>query len=123
MIDLSLLKNDAERLAFLDDYGNRENGWYIWKVEDDMQRMLWRFDLPQDTAGGAIIVEEELRTYMWPEWHRKWTIKHWYIIKDWSNKEKTFADQVASRTLALNLIKDVQKQLRSGARNGRQEKG
>ena len=99
-------KNDKERLAFLDDYRNEENGWYIWKDDEDRQETLWRLDIED---GPAIIVEEELRTYSWPNVHRAWTIRHWYIVRDWESDRQTFADQVASRTMALQLLKDMQK--------------
>lgn len=100
-------KNDKERLAFLDDYRNEQNGWYLWKEDYDIQRQWWRFDLPD----AAIIVEEQKITYQYPEPqityqypepHVDTSILHWYIITDW---HRLFADQVASRTQALQLIK------------------
>lgn len=91
------LKNDKERLAFL-DARTRATGWYLWKYDDDLQREWWRFDLPD----AAIIVEEQEITYQYPEPHRDKCILHWYIITDWHG---LFADQVASRTQALQKIK------------------
>lgn len=120
MTDLNF-KNDKERIAFLDDYRNTENGWYLWKEDDDRQIALWRFDLPGDIAGGAIIVEEELRTYEWPERHRTWSIRRWYIITDWSCEKQTFGDQVSSRTMALNLIKDIQRMIRDKQKKERRD--
>lgn len=91
-------KNDKERIAFLEDHRNEKNGWYIWKHDDDMQRTWWRFDL----SDRALIVEEQLQTFKWPDKHTTWAVMHWYIINDWHG---LFADQVASRTLALAALK------------------
>lgn len=96
------LKNDKERIAFLEDYRNEKNGWYIWKHDDDLQRTWWRFDLPDC----ALIVEEQLQTILWPKEHQAWTVKCWYIITDW---HALFADQVASRTMAVTKLKEVRK--------------
>ena len=92
------LKNDKERLAFLDNYKCEWFGWYLWKEDPDLQRKWYRFDLPE----GSIIVEEQRITYQYPEPHVDTSILHWYIIRDWNG---LFADQVASRTQALQLIK------------------
>ena len=90
-------KNDKERLAFLDDYRNEQKGWYLWKEDYDLKRQWWRFDLPDC----ALIVEEQLITYHYPDTHVDHSIIHWYIIKDW---KRLFAD-LASRTLALQEVK------------------
>lgn len=103
------LKNDKQRLAFLDDYTNEENGWYLWKYDDDLQRRWWRYDLPDC----ALIVEEDQATLHYPNLHTGWIIENWFIIRDWSQKYKTFRDQQASRTLALAEIKRVQKEARA----------
>ena len=92
-------KNDKERGAFLDDYRNEQNGWYIWKEGDDINRQMWRRDL-QDCA---LIVEEQQMTFRWPQEHIDWSVMHWYIIEDWS---QPFADSQASRTLALKKLKE-----------------
>lgn len=103
------LKNDKQRLAFLDDYTNEENGWYLWKYDDDLQRRWWKHDLPDC----ALIVEEDQQTFTWPNLRIEWRKRDWFIIRDWSQGAKTFRDQVASRTLALAEIKRVQKEARA----------
>ena len=103
------LKNDKQRLAFLDDYTNTENGWYCWKYDEDLQRRWWRYDLPDC----ALIVEEDQTTLHWPNIHIGWCRMGWFIIRDWSQGAKTFRDQQASRTLALAEIKRVQKEARA----------
>ena len=103
------LKNDKQRLAFLDDYTNEENGWYLWKYDDDLQRRWWRYDLPDC----ALIVEEDQQTFTWPNVRIEWRKRDWFIIRDWSQNTKTFRDQQASRTLALAEIKRVQKEART----------
>ena len=103
------LKNDKQRLAFLDDYTNEENGWYLWESWFSMTRRFWRYDLPDC----SIIVEEDDWTLTWPEKTVKKRIENWFIIRDWTFKTATFRDQQASRTLALAEIKRVQKEARA----------
>ena len=103
------LKNDKQRIAFLDDYTNKENGWYLWKYDDDLQRRWWRYDLPDC----ALIVEEDQQTFTWPNVRIECLKRDWFIIRDWSQKYKTFRDQQASRTLALAEIRRVQKEARA----------
>lgn len=98
-------RNDKERIAFLEDYRNEQNGWYLWKHDEDLQRSWWRFDLPDC----ALIVEEERRTFTYPHRHVTWNVVHWYIVSDWTESAKTFGDQVASRTQALAKIKEIEK--------------
>jgi len=99
-------KNDNERKAFLEDYRNTNNGWYLWRDHPYLQRRLWRHELP----GCSLVVEEEYRTFLWPEEYKDWTAIGWYLIKDWSQTDKTFADQKGSKTQALQLIKQLQKE-------------
>ena len=96
-------KNDKERIAFLEDYRNVDHGWYLWKEDDDLKFRMWRYDLPD----AALIVSEQLRTFTWPDEHEEWTVAHWYIVKDWSG---LFADQAASRTMALAELKRWEKE-------------
>ena len=101
-MDLKKLKNDKERTAFLEDYRNTENGWYMWKDDYDLGRSWWRYDLDDC----ALIVEEQLRTFQWPNEHVTQSVMHWYIVEDWN---KPFGDSVASRTLALKKLKEAVK--------------
>lgn len=103
-------KNDKERLAFLEDYRNDRkydgwNGWYLWKHDEDLQRTWWRLDLPD---GSSLVVEEQKRTFSWPNVHTDWAVIHWYIVTDW-NGFAYFGDYVASRSLALKKIKEIEK--------------
>ena len=98
-------KNDRERIAFLEDYRNEKNGWYIWKHDDDLQRTWLRCDLPDC----ALIVEEQQKTFTYPNLHISWYVMHWYIVDDWTGRTKTFGDQVASRSLALRKLKEIEK--------------
>ena len=97
-------KNDKERIAFLEDYRNEDNGWYLWKEDSDLQRRWWRYDLPDR----ALIVEEQTRTYHWPDTRIEWSIVHWFVITDWTG-EIPFGDQVGSRSMALVALKEVEK--------------
>lgn len=95
-------KNDKERIAFLEDFRNEENGWYLWHCNSDIGRRWWRLDLP----GCAFIVEEQERTHTWPRIKTDWDIVHWFIIDDW---EVPFADGTASRSMALAQLKEIEK--------------
>ena len=101
------LKNDKERVAFLEDYRNTENGWYLWEDWFGMTRRFWRYDLPDC----ALIVEEDDQTFNWPEKQVKPRVVNWFIIRDWTFMSGTFRDQQASKTLALAEIKRVQKEM------------
>lgn len=98
MIDITKLKNDKERIAFLEDYRNTDNGWELWKADQELGRRWWRFC----TGHCFLIVEEEWRTFEYPRKEKRWTVKHWYIMR---YKCEPFGDQVASRTMALTEIK------------------
>ena len=100
------LKNDKERIAFLETRSSAQ-GWYLWKEDPEIQREWWRYDLPDC----ALIVEEQLRTSMYPKKHLSQDVMHWYIIKDW---DLPFADGVASRSLALAELKRCQKEKKDG---------
>lgn len=102
------LKNDKDRIAFLEDYYNTENGWYLWLEIEVIGRRFWRYDLPDC----SLVVEEDRRTVEWPERYVAWMVVNWYVVRDWDFKEKTFQDQVASRTRALMEIKRVQRDTR-----------
>ena len=101
-------KNDKERIAFLEDYRNKNHGWYLWKHDEDLQRSWWRYDLPDC----ALIVEEQQLTYSWPNVHVTWTVMHWYIVTDGSGNTP-FGDFVASRTQALAKVKEIEKAVRN----------
>ena len=101
-------KNDKERIAFLEDYRNADNGWYLWDENEDIGRKWWRYDLPDC----ALIVEEEEHTpcenSWWKEPSSLWIAIQWFIIKDWS---MSFGDQRGSRTMALKELKRIEKAL------------
>lgn len=98
-------KNDKERIAFLEDYRNRENGWFLWKHDPILQRIWWRRDLPDGTM---LVVEEEKRTISWPDVHTEGMVLHWYIVPDLESCP-IFGDCVASRPQALAKIKALEK--------------
>ena len=99
-------KNDKERIAFLEDYRNKEKGWYLWKYDKDLQRSWWRCDLPDC----SLIVEENWVTVTWPYRREERRIVNWFIIRDWTFNQATFRDQVASRSMALKEIKRIERQ-------------
>lgn len=97
------LKNDKERIAFLEDYRNEDNGWCLWKFDDDLRRRMWMLRLAADVV---LVVEEQMMTFSWPNTHTEWSVMHWYIIED---PTAIFGDCVSSRSLALTKLKEVQK--------------
>ena len=97
-------RNDKERIAFLEDYTNRENGWILYRNDIEMSRRCWLLRLPD---GAALIVEEELGTFTWPEVHKKWNTLTWFIIDDWKNNNKLYGDCRGSRTQALTKLKEL----------------
>lgn len=101
------LKNDRERIAFLEDYRNEQHGWHLWKSDDDLQMKIWRLDLPHS----SIIVEEWLHVYEWPQRHQKWDPRCWYVVTDWSQPLRAAA---GSRSLALAMLK---KELKENDKN------
>lgn len=103
-------KNDQERIAFLEDHRNPESGWYLWKEIEEIGRRWWRFDLPGDKRTGAsFIVEEEEITIRWPKVSVVWIVRHWFIVTDWSGLIP-FGDFAASKTMALNCLKQRQRE-------------
>ena len=92
-------KNEKERKAFLDDYRNINNGWHLWKEDADIDRKMWR----NDFLDFALVAEEQLITRTWPEQKEVWEVWHWYIVE---TEEKPFADYRASKTQALNRLKE-----------------
>lgn len=101
-MDLKKLKNDKERIAFLEDYRNLDNGWKLLRDDKMLNRRMWEYVLPDC----SLIVEEQLQTIMWPTKHASWNVMHWYILED---PTLPFADGCASRTQALAKLKEVMK--------------
>lgn len=101
---MTSFRNDKERIAFLEDYTNKENGWYLFRNDVQMQRRAWALDL---LDGTTFIVEEELRTITWPETHQEWLTIAWFIIDQ--NDRKPYGDCRGSRTMALTKLKEVEK--------------
>lgn len=97
-------KNDNERIAFLEDYRNEQNGWYLWKHDEDLNRSWWRIDLGK----AAFIVEEQQRTFNWPDRHTAWIVMSWYIVPEFA--PAPFGDYAASRTMALSKLKELAKE-------------
>lgn len=102
-------KNDKERIAFLEDYRNEQNGWHLWKHDEDLQRKWWRQDLPD---GSSLIVEEQQQTFQWPATHVTWIVVHWFVVEDWSGTA-CFADYTGSRSMALQKIKEIEKEMKA----------
>ena len=105
-MDLKALRNDKERIAFLEDYTNEGNGWKLWKGDTDLQRRMWRYDLPDC----MLVVEEEKTTIIYPKEQQEWIARNWYIAYDMSGAVP-FADYRASRTMALFKIKEITKRI------------
>lgn len=95
-------RNDKERIAFLEDYRNDENGWYLWQEYAEIGRKMWRRDI--DDGNTSVIVEERLQTISWPRPEEKWIVHKWYLVTDVG---RPFEDNVASRTVVLDYIRQL----------------
>ena len=102
------LKNDKERIAFLEDFRNTENGWRLWKDMKSIGRRWWRLDLARGFTKLALIVEEEIQTIHYPAEGEEWITRCWFIRNQFSGLAP-FADSRGSRTQALTALKDWQK--------------
>ena len=98
------LKNERERNEFLTNYRNKENGWFMWKEDKDLQRRWWR----REFEGCSFVVEENMRTSTWPKIAVTWWVLQWFIIDDMS-AGKPFADGSASITMVRNKLKEMTK--------------
>lgn len=95
-------KNDKERTAFLEEYRNESAGWYMWMENTTLNRRIWRYDLK---AGGALVVEEHLQTYHWPDEHLEWRATDRFLLT--GEYVDAFDDCKASRTQQLDYIKKL----------------
>lgn len=94
------LKNDKERIAFL-EARKPEEGWNLWRGDDELGRRFWIYE----TEGGTgILVEERLQTMLYPKKAPRWIERNWYLITDW---REPVEDQKASRTQALMFIRGL----------------
>ncbi len=93
-------KNDKARIDFLEKR-KQEDGWYRWKVDEDLGRVWWR----RDFDDCFFVVETRRHTIHWPEEHEEDIVFNWYIIKD---SKIPFEDGRASRTLALKELKRME---------------
>lgn len=98
------LKNDKERIAFLEDFRNEANGWRLWKDMKSIGRRWWRLDL----TGLSLFVEEELATITYPTKKEEWLTRCWFIRTE-LDALHPFGDSKGSRTQALTALKDWQK--------------
>lgn len=97
------LKNDKERIAFLEER-RKEDGWFLWIRDSVIGRRFRRYDTEE---GGSIIVEERYQTITWPKPEAKWIERNWYLFTDAESYNQPFEDRKASRTLALAYIKTL----------------
>lgn len=105
-------KNDKERKAFLEDYRNEENGWYLWTYDNAIERRWWRNDV---APGFSFIVEEEMIWISFPKRHDKWIVRQWFItdqqVAEYAcgNKKPHFGNYRARKTQALEYLKKAEK--------------
>lgn len=105
-------KNDKERIAFLDDYRNLDNGWQLWKDDRELDRRWWRLSL----GINIFVVEEQRITYHYPETHVTWDVMHWYVIDD-IRVSQPFSDFRTSKSIALKVLKQIEKEMNRGTAN------
>ena len=54
-------KNDIERKQFLDDYRNEQNGWFLWKNDDDLDPFILYFAEAAQTIPNRVMKRILLR--------------------------------------------------------------
>jgi len=100
-------KNDKERRKFLDNYRDEASGWKLWKSDEEMERRWWRNDMP----AMSLVVEEELRTYMYPAKHSEWVVLHWYalgaVASAEGNEKDHFGDCSVGKTAVMGALKSL----------------
>jgi len=100
-------KNDKERRKFLDNYRDEASGWKLWKSDEEMERRWWRNDMP----AMSLVVEEELRTYMYPAKHSEWVVLHWYALGAVApvegNEKDHFGDCSVGKTAVMGALKSL----------------
>lgn len=100
------LRNDKERMAFLDDYANDVNAyWYLAKMLTGYDRRFFAYRGTDYT----VYVEDELQTMTWPKRHEKWISRSFYLVPDEPGTRKPFADYRMSKTMIINWIKERRK--------------
>lgn len=118
-------KNDKERIAYLEAYrdwdkksaGPLTDEWQLM-IQDNMLGRRWLYVEP--AKGVRFVVEQAFRLIEWPKRQRIWTTKNWYIVEgelEPTDEEIyrtpggcTFEECAASRTMALNRLKELQKE-------------
>lgn len=104
-------RNDKERKEFLDNYTSGENGWHLWKGDEDLSRYWWRCEIDDNVF---LVIEEQLETYQFPVYHTKMQPMHYYITPEII--EKPFSDYGKSKTQALDKLKELDR-IRKGGGN------
>jgi len=118
-------KNDTERIAYLDafkEFDNPEKTGYAkeWAemLLDTVFGRRWLYVIPAKDV--FFIVEQAYQTIEWPKKHLMWRTKNWYIVEGQLNPADdkicrtpsgaTLEDCAASRTQALQRLKELEKE-------------
>lgn len=104
-------KNDKERKEFLDNYTSGENGWHLWKGDEDLSRYWWRCEIDDNVF---MVIEEQLETYQFPHKHTKMRPMRYYITPELI--AQPFSDYVVSKTQTLDKLKELDR-IRKGGGN------
>lgn len=100
------LRNDKERMAFLDNYTDDCNAyWFLAKMLTGYDRRFFAYQ----GDGYSIYVEDELQTLTWPKKHEKWLSRAFYLVPLENGTRKPFADYRMSKTQIINWIKEHRK--------------
>lgn len=100
------LRNDRERRQFLDGYRDSGNGWELWKEDKELERRWWR---NKQLRGVILVVEEEMRTYVYPEAKSEWQVVHWYALGNAAPLDVSwkmhFGDHAVGKTAVMSVLK------------------
>lgn len=96
------LRNDKERMAFLDNYKDDCNSyWCRVKIIAPFDRRFFAYS----GDDYVIFVEDELQTVHWPKTAQKWISKSYYLVEG-ERDDRPFSDYRMSRSQIVNWIKE-----------------
>lgn len=96
------LRNDKERKEFIENCHNGENGWNMWKSDEDLGRYWWRCKIADDVF---VVVEEELRTFVFPIKHTEIRPMRYYITPEFF--AMPFSEYIVSKTQVIDKLKEL----------------
>lgn len=98
------LRNDKERMAFLDNYKDDCSDYWHLKNISVFDRRFFAYEGDNYT----VYVEDELQTVHWPKTAQKWISKSYYLVEG-KRDGRPFSDYRMSRSQIINWVKEHRK--------------